>query len=279
MLEQEIMDFSKDRKRTGVWISTQIVEASLDIDFDELHTEMCTIDSLFQRMGRIYRGHDRFYYEKAPNIYIYTQCCSGVNGHNAFIDKDIFNYSLTVLENYDGHVLTEEDKQVIIDKVYDPVTNPEILKSAYYTDTVAHIDYLKGLYQIPYSLEKEDIKFRDILSDTVIPKSIYDELDRQGILMQQEEELKSSYVTRERRQEIIDDIMDCTIQLSKFYDNMNFKISSTILKEAEKQVYDANGILICEHPYDFDSDKKRGLGLNRYSSIDDKNPKESDSIW
>ena len=54
-LEQEIMRFSEDRTKTGIWISTQIVEASLDIDFDFLYTEMCTADSLLQRMGRCFR--------------------------------------------------------------------------------------------------------------------------------------------------------------------------------------------------------------------------------
>lgn len=34
-----------------IWISTQIVEASLDIDYDYLFTELSTADSLFQRMG------------------------------------------------------------------------------------------------------------------------------------------------------------------------------------------------------------------------------------
>ncbi|CQR70766.1 CRISPR-associated endonuclease/helicase Cas3 [Sporomusa ovata DSM 2662] len=36
-------------------ISTQIVEASLNIDADILYTELCPIDSLLQRMGRVFR--------------------------------------------------------------------------------------------------------------------------------------------------------------------------------------------------------------------------------
>lgn len=55
MLEKAIQDFADDSKTVGIWISTQIVEASLDIDFDVLFTEMCTADSLLQRMGRCFR--------------------------------------------------------------------------------------------------------------------------------------------------------------------------------------------------------------------------------
>jgi len=36
-------------------VTTQIVEVSLDIDFDTLYTEMAPIDALIQRMGRVNR--------------------------------------------------------------------------------------------------------------------------------------------------------------------------------------------------------------------------------
>lgn len=50
-------------------ITTQIVEASLDIDFDVLYTEMCTADSLLQRMGRCNRAGKKSTDE--PNIFIF----------------------------------------------------------------------------------------------------------------------------------------------------------------------------------------------------------------
>lgn len=46
-LERKIMEFSESGE-SGIWITTQIVEASLDIDFDILYTEMCTADSLYR---------------------------------------------------------------------------------------------------------------------------------------------------------------------------------------------------------------------------------------
>ena len=42
--ENSIINFSKEREKTGIWITTQIVEASLDIDFDMLYTEMSILD-------------------------------------------------------------------------------------------------------------------------------------------------------------------------------------------------------------------------------------------
>lgn len=74
--ENSIINFSKEREKTGIWITTQIVEASLDIDFDYLFTEMSTLDSLFQRCGRCYRS--RKYEKNEPNIYVYNKNVSGI---------------------------------------------------------------------------------------------------------------------------------------------------------------------------------------------------------
>ena len=70
ILEENIMRFSKDELSAGIWITTQIVEASLDIDFDVLYTEMSTVDSLLQRLGRCNR-HARYIPTEA-NVHIYV---------------------------------------------------------------------------------------------------------------------------------------------------------------------------------------------------------------
>src|SRR5699024_4868521 len=85
LLEKHIKDFA-DSHCHGIWITTQLVEASIDIDFDVLFTELSMIDSLLQRFGRCYRKRELDH--DAPNIYIYTE---DVSGKGSIYDKDILN--------------------------------------------------------------------------------------------------------------------------------------------------------------------------------------------
>ena len=106
-LEEKIMLFSESEK-PGIWITTQIVEASLDIDFDILYTEMCTADSLLQRMGRCNRKGR--YVPEEPNIVVYDNR-NGV-GKDRVYDSDMYDRSLRFLHEYENILFGEELKTV-----------------------------------------------------------------------------------------------------------------------------------------------------------------------
>jgi len=58
--EQEIEEFEKSKTGQGfLLIATQVVEVSLDIDYDFLYTENAPIDAIVQRAGRVNRKRDK----------------------------------------------------------------------------------------------------------------------------------------------------------------------------------------------------------------------------
>lgn len=169
--EKEILEFgNKNTIDTGIWIATSVVEASLDIDFDILITELSDLNSLFQRLGRCYR--DRDWTDDGYNAYVFDggdKKCSGVG---TVIDKKIFDLSKeSLLENEIDGIVSEEQKIQLIDNLY---TTEKLKNSKYYEELIQVIDYLKKMNS--FDMEKLEVKrlFRNIDSITVIPKVTYE---------------------------------------------------------------------------------------------------------
>ena len=164
--ERNIKDFSKQENESGIWITTQIVEASLDIDFDILYTEMSTLDSLFQRFGRCYRSRE--YKGKEPNVKIYIEETSGVG---YIYDKEIYQKSIDLLQEYSGQILEEKTKIDLVDKLY----SKEMLQDTdFYKKFNEAFRVLDNI--IDYDTSKKDAQkiLRNIDNIDVIPKIIYD---------------------------------------------------------------------------------------------------------
>lgn len=135
------MNKEKSRKRI-VLVATQIVEASVDIDFDLLITEISPIDSQIQRWGRIYRNRNGDYISSEPNILIFTEYDKGTT---AIYDENVIKQTRCVLDSKKGKILSYEDEIAIINEVYNTTidnTN-KTLKDIYIEKIKEHLEYLK----------------------------------------------------------------------------------------------------------------------------------------
>lgn len=102
----ELIEYFKNLpKRNFVLIATQVVEMSLDIDFDVLITELSPIESLIQRFGRVNRKKNM---NKKGDIYIYEKINFTSSKSNSYpysninrypYNKGILKESFEVLEN------------------------------------------------------------------------------------------------------------------------------------------------------------------------------------
>lgn len=109
-------------------ISTQIIEASVDLDFDVMITEISTIDSQIQRWGRIYRNRDRDYNSTEPNIIVFT----GTDRRTSLIyDKKVVDATRRVLRGYEGRALDYQMEKNMIEDVFREEFNGLSLKEVY----------------------------------------------------------------------------------------------------------------------------------------------------
>lgn len=170
--EMEIKNFIEDKngirtKEAGVWITTQIVEASIDVDFDYLYTEMSTLDSQFQRFGRCYRKRE--YKGNEENVKIYIE---NVSGLGYIYNEKIVEDSIKFLSKYDNKFIDENTKIELVDKLY---SKENLIGTDFYNCFNKSCDILENI--IPYDITNVQAQklLRDISSIKVIPEEVYDE--------------------------------------------------------------------------------------------------------
>jgi len=103
--EKKIVKIIEDRegrlKNPFILIATQVVEVSIDVDFDYLITEMCPLAELIQRFGRVYRRRRN---PTEPNVYVFPPLRESEKVYN----KEITKNSCEIIREYTKKFVDEE---------------------------------------------------------------------------------------------------------------------------------------------------------------------------
>jgi len=257
---------SKCKKRV-IWISTQVVEASLDIDFDYLFTELSDLSSLLQRLGRCNRkglkSVDEF------NSYVYLDIDENLlikySDNNAYasggiIYKSLYELSKAALlewetENNTG-LFSEADKNKLIENYFTQKKIEEYDKmySSIFTEYLSEYKRMyKHLVDItPDSKKLNEVnkEFRNIISRRVIPQSIYEDKQENiiGIIDEIEEKRKLIGRTKstQEKQKLRVDILRLKNEFRKFTLNISLR---ELDKDKDYCVVDNEKIIISTRVY------------------------------
>ena len=176
-----LKDGDSSCQKKVIWIATQVVEASLDIDFDYLFTELSDVSALFQRLGRCNRkglkSIDEF------NCFVYTEINDGLfkvfttknaNSSKGIIFKSLFELSKSALlewenQNTDG-LMSEKDKNDMIDK-YFTMEKIKEYDELYGSNYIAYLSEYNKMYNhleniMPDTKKQSEVikEFRNIIS-------------------------------------------------------------------------------------------------------------------
>jgi len=108
------------REKTGepfLLVATQVVEVSLDIDFDVLFTENAPMDALIQRAGRVNRGGNRARGKEGSKVIVFKH--RPVVEEFVYSREDFLTKTFDLLHEKHGQKLTERELTELVDKVYE----------------------------------------------------------------------------------------------------------------------------------------------------------------
>lgn len=248
-LERKIMGFSESGE-SGIWITTQIVEASLDIDFDILYTEMCTADSLLQRMGRCNRKGR--YCPNEANIVVFDNRNGVSEGKRRSVYEDkLYDRSLELLSKYEHILFSEDKKTAYMNEVY---SVDGVKETIYFENIQKDLKLFSEIHPTEYSADEAEV--RDIRSVTIVPENVY--VENQNFFEYGVEFLKKPNMSREARSLIKSKLENLTLSLN-LYQKFPAEVDRTTIGLSENRKI--TDIHRAQYNYEFDIESGKGRGI------------------
>ncbi|MDO9545154.1 MAG: CRISPR-associated helicase Cas3' [Pelolinea sp.] len=126
-IESRVLEFFKKdgtRPKKAIIVATQVIEQSLDLDFDVMITDLAPVDLIIQRAGRLHRHTGQRRPQGLSNARLHI--CMPEEGEELDFGKSIYIYekeillaTYLILRDKNDLILPDETRAVI-EQVYDP---------------------------------------------------------------------------------------------------------------------------------------------------------------
>jgi CRISPR-associated endonuclease/helicase Cas3 len=167
-IKENFLEELKNRHDPFILVATQVVEVSLNIDFDVLFTESCPIDALIQRLGRVNR-----YGKPTPaSVFIFKQTSNA----DKVYDPKLVQDSIKQLGSKFGSKPKEIELMQMVDNVYQETDyktrfEQELTKAqTVIADVQDNLRYLYRLTTEEKMLNRVVTRESDYVTINVVPK-------------------------------------------------------------------------------------------------------------
>lgn len=213
---------AKDRKaieesfeRARLVIATQVVEVSLDIDFDWLFTECAPPDALVQRAGRVNRRRDP---ARDSRVFIYKADAKSEKMYNPINAPDLLEKSFAEFKQASSD-LNEKDLLTIVESVYKdyPVEEREGFSEALTQYEQSQKTRLAILDNISPRNEYERTRMEKYETVTVIPYCFFAEVCKSSPRERKWYEVRIPYWYARRHSRLHEGVLFCDLTYDSKY--------------------------------------------------------------
>lgn len=136
-----------DRPSSMIVVATQVIEASLDVDFDMMFTDFAPTDLLIQRMGRVHR-HNRPLEQRPPSMRTPRIILSGGSGILEGMEPPVFDRGVAKVYGNSHLYRSALALRALFDgrgrnEVVIPEDVPGLIRSTYTADLVVPNEWVK----------------------------------------------------------------------------------------------------------------------------------------
>lgn len=230
-----------------VWIATQMVEISLDLDFEVIISDLAPMDAIIQRMGRCNR-HDRREYGE---FYIIDQ------GKDDVYEEKLKKATKKFLRQYKDKILSMRDRKQMLENYY----NDETVEKFYYDEFKEAEEEIKEIYGLinKSELNGENIMFKfdpylNIVDSKIEASKLFRKIEQNAKVL-----LEEDYYNAKDKPNKFKEYNMCSIQIGK---GMFFKLQKF------NAFYIEDGFLIIKQGF-CQYDRDVGLRLNSKQKLED----------